>query len=87
MKPHLSLQAEASLQTLTLDVLKSIEIEGELLNPDQVGSSIARHAALFPTGRSGMHKIVVGAWRDNAFNDPMQVVSGAMGREKVHPDE
>lgn len=121
-----SLQAEASLQTLTLDVLKSSEIEGELLNPDQVRSSIARrlgmdiaglipadryvegvvemmldatqnyknalsderlfgwHAALFPTGRSGMHKIVVGAWRDNAFNDPMQVVSGAMGREKVH---
>ena len=121
-----SLQAEASLQTLTLDVLKSSEIEGELLNPDQVRSSIARrlgmdiaglipadrhvegvvelmldatqhyknalsderlfgwHAALFPTGRSGMHKIVVGAWRDNAINDPMQVVSGAMGREKVH---
>jgi Fic family protein len=121
-----SFQAEASLQTLTLDVLKSSEIEGELLNPDQVRSSIARrlgmdiaglipadryvegvvemmldatqhyktalsderlfgwHAALFPTGRSGIHKIVVGAWRDNAINDPMQVVSGAMGREKVH---
>jgi Fic family protein len=121
-----NLQAEASLQTLTLDVLKSSEIEGELLNPDQVRSSIARrlgmdiaglipsdrnvegvvemmldatqqykkalsderlfgwHAALFPTGRSGMHKIVVGAWRDNVHNDPMQVVSGAMGREKVH---
>lgn len=121
-----SLQAEASLQTLTLDVLKSSEIEGELLNPDQVRSSVARrlgmdiaglipadryvegvvemmldatqqyknalsderlfgwHAALFPTGRSGMHKIVVGAWRDNANNDPMQVVSGAMEREKVH---
>ncbi|HEX5026891.1 MAG TPA: DUF4172 domain-containing protein, partial [Agriterribacter sp.] len=121
-----SLQAEATLQTLTLDVLKSSEIEGELLNPDQVRSSIARrlgmdvaglipadrnvegvvemmldatqnyktaltderlfgwHAALFPTGRSGMHKIVVGAWRGNAKNDPMQVVSGAMGKEKVH---
>lgn len=121
-----NLQAEASLETLTLDVLKSSEIEGELLNPDQVRSSIARrlgidvaglipadrnvegvvemmldatqhyktalsderlfgwHAALFPTGRSGMQKIVVGAWRDNSRNDPMQVVSGAMGREKVH---
>lgn len=121
-----NLQAEASLQTLTLDVLKSSEIEGELLDADQVKSSIARrlgmdiaglvpadrhvegivemmldatqqyqqaisedrlfgwHAALFPTGRSGMHKIVVGAWRDNTKDDPMQVVSGAMGKEKVH---
>jgi Fic family protein len=120
------LQAEASLQTLTLDVIKSSEIEGELLDADQVRSSIARrlgmdiaglvpadrnvegivemmldatqqyqqvlseerllgwHAALFPTGRSGMYKIVVGAWRDNKKNDPMQVVSGAMGKEKVH---
>jgi Fic family protein len=42
------------------------------------------HAALFPTGRSGIHKIVVGAWRDNKKDDPMQVVSGAMGKEKVH---
>ena len=120
------LQAEASLQTLTLDVLKSSEIEGELLDAGQVRSSIARrlgmdiaglipadrnvegivemmldatqqfhqplteerlygwHAALFPTGRSGMHKIVVGAWRDNLPDDPMQVVSGAIGKEKVH---
>lgn len=121
-----NLQAEASLKTLTLDVLKSSEIEGELLDADQVRSSIARrlgmdigglvpadrhvegivemmldatqqyqqalsedllfgwHAALFPTGRSGMHKIAAGAWRDNTRNDPMQVVSGAMGKEKVH---
>ena len=119
------LQNEATLQTITLDVLKSSEIEGEILNSDQVRSSIARrlgmdiaglissdrqvdgvvemmldatqnhknvltedrmlgwHAALFPTGRSGMHKIVVGAWRDNAKDDPMQVVSGHMGRH-VH---
>ncbi len=40
-------------------------------------------AALFPTGRSGMHKITVGAWRTGQ-NGPMQVVSGAIGREKVH---
>ena len=121
-----SLQAEANLQTLTLDVLKSSEIEGEMLDAVQVRSSIARrlgmeiaglipadrhvegivemmldatqqfqqplsddrlfgwHAALFPTGRSGMHKIVVGAWRDNVIDDPMQVVSGAMGKEKIH---
>ncbi|CAL1520329.1 Fic family protein [Chitinophaga sp. MM2321] len=121
-----SLRAEASLQTLTLDVLKSSEIEGEILNPDQVRSSIARrlgmdvaglvpsdrhvdgvvemmldatqqyqlpltddrlfgwHAALFPTGRSWMYKIVVGGWRDNTKDDPMQVVSGFMGKEKVH---
>jgi hypothetical protein len=42
------------------------------------------HAALFPTGRSGMHKIAGGAWRDNKKDDPMQVVSGAIGKEKVH---
>lgn len=109
-----------------MDVLKSSEIEGEVLNPSQVRSSIARrlgmeiaelipadrnvegvvemmldatqryndvftqerllewHAALFPTGRSGMHRIVVVAWRDNLKEDPMQVVSGPMGRERVH---
>jgi len=41
------------------------------------------HAALFPTGRSGMHRITVGAWRTNDAG-PMQVVSGPIGREKVH---
>jgi len=119
-------QAEASLQTLTLDVIKSSEIEGEQLNPEQVRSSIARrlgmdiaglipadrhvegivemmldatqnyntsltgtrlfgwHAALFPTGYSGMQRIVVGGWRDNTPDDPMQVVSGPLNRQKVH---
>lgn len=120
-----SLQREAELETLTLDVLKSSEIEGEKLPADQVRSSIARrlgmetagtvaaerdvegvvemmldatqnfahplsaerlfgwHAALFPTGRSGMRKITVGTWRDDA-QGPMQVVSGPIGKEKVH---
>lgn len=119
------LRNEALLDTLTLDVLKSSEIEGEILNPDQVRSSIARrlgmeiggliesdrhvdgvvemmldatqncfdpltknrlfdwHAALFPTGRSGMHKITVAKWR-NDTTGPMQVVSGAMGKERIH---
>jgi Fic family protein len=121
-----SLKEEATLQTLTQEVLKSSEIEGQILNPEQVRSSIARrlgievaglipsdrnvdgvvemvldatqryttelsnerlfgwHAALFPTGRSGMYKIIVGNWRDNSKDDPMQVVSGAMGHEIVH---
>ena len=119
------LRKEAVLETLTLDVVKSSEIEGAVLNPEQVRSSIARrlgmdiagaipadrhvegvvemmldatqhfdqpltperlfgwHAALFPTGRSGLHKIIVGAWRDDSTG-PMQVVSGPVGREKVH---
>ena len=119
------LREEASLETLTLDVTKSSEIEGEKLPVDQVRSSIARrlgieiagevssnrnvegvvemmldatqrynlsltderlfgwHASLFPTGRSGMYKIQVGGWRDDA-RGPMQVVSGAIGRERVH---
>ena len=116
---------EAVLRTLTDDVLKSSEIEGENLDADQVRSSVARrlgmdfggltpadrtvegvvemmldatqrydqpltkerlfgwHAALFPTGRSGMHPITVGAWRDDR-TAPMQVVSGPVGRERVH---
>ena len=41
------------------------------------------HASLFPTGRSGMRRITVGAWRSNE-SDPMQVVSGPAGRERVH---
>ncbi|MDO8929736.1 MAG: Fic family protein [Bacteroidota bacterium] len=117
-----SLKEETILTTLTLNVLKSSEIEGEELNYEQVRSSIARrlgmeypgmvlsernvegvvemmldatqnydqpleedrlfgwHSALFPTGRSGIHKIDVGCYR----NGEMQVVSGAMGKEKVH---
>jgi Fic family protein len=119
------LQTEAVLQTLTEDVLKSSEIEGEHLDREQVRSSIARrlgidigglttadrqvegvvemmldatqhygklltserlfawHAALFPTGRSGMSKIKVGAWRDDKTG-PMQVISGAIGKQRVH---
>ena len=119
------LRGEALLQTLTEDVLKSSEIEGEILDREQVRSSIARrlgieigaltpadrnvegvvemmldatqrfdepltrdrlfawHAALFPTGRSGMTKIIVGAWRDDS-KGPMQVISGPYGKERVH---
>lgn len=113
---------EAALTTLTLDIVKSSEIEGELLNYEQVRSSIARrlgistaglvpssrhiegvvemmldatqrytlpltekrlfgwHAALFPTGFSGPYLIETGRYRSGQ----MQVVSGAMGKEKVH---
>ncbi len=119
------LRAEAVLDSLTEEVLKSSEIEGETLDRNQVRSSIARrlgldiggltladrdvegvvemmldatqnyaepltarrlfdwHAALFPTGRSGMSKIRVGAWR-NDTKGPMQVVSGPIGKERVH---
>lgn len=120
-----NLRAEATLQTLTEEIIKSSEIEGEILDRNQVRSSIARrlgmdigalapadrnvegvvemmldatekyadelnaerlfawHAALFPTGRSGMTKIVVGAWRTEQ-SGPMQVVSGPTGRERIH---
>lgn len=119
------LRNEAALETMTLEVIKSNEIEGEILNPDQVRSSIARklgmeiagsvesdrnvegvvdmmldatrncfdpltserlfdwHAALFPTGRNSMYKITVADWRKDSTG-PMQVVSGATGKEKVH---
>ena len=117
-----SLQTEATLEMITLDILKSSEIEGEKLNRAQVRSSIARrlgievaglvasaknidgivemmldatqryeqplteermfgwHAALFPTGYSSGYKIDVACYRKG----DMQVVSGAMGKEKVH---
>lgn len=41
------------------------------------------HAALFPTGHSGMHRITVATWR-TLKSGPMQVISGPTGREKVH---
>ena len=117
-----STKEEATLTTLTLDVVKSSEIEGEHLNYEQVRSSIARrlgidvaglvppdrnvegvvdmmldatqnylqplteerlfawHSALFPTGYSGMYKIEVAGYRTGE----MQIVSGAMGKEKIH---
>src|SRR3569833_1113959 len=119
------LREEAVLQTLTEDVVKSSEIEGEKLDPEAVRSSIARrmgldigglkpsdrdvdgvvemmlaatrhyskpltddrlfgwHSCLFPSGRSGMNRIDVGAWRDDK-NGPKQVVSGSIGKETVH---
>ena len=118
-------RSEATLTTLTADVLKSSAIEGELLDAEQVRSSIARrlgldegglvrssrdvegvvemmldatqkhtepltaerlfswHASLFPTGRSGMQAITVGGWRTSQ-EGPMQVVSGPIGKERVH---
>jgi Fic family protein len=120
-----SLRAEATLQALTTEIIKSSEIEGENLNRDSVRSSIARrlgidigalapadrsvegvvemildatqnyrapltlarlfgwHAALFPTGYSGMRQIAVGRWRDDS-RGPMQVVSGSIGQDRVH---
>lgn len=119
------LQSEALLNTLTLDVVKSSEIEGEFLELEQVRSSIARklgieiasvvdserhidgivemmldatqkydrpltkerlfgwHSAMFPTGWSNLYKITVANWRQDS-TEPMQVVSGPMGKEKVH---
>lgn len=119
------LRAVAFLNTLTQDILKTSEIEGEFLDADQVRSSLARklgmdlvglvpsdrnvdgvvemmldattnyasdltenrlfgwHACLFPSGRSGMFKIQVGEWRSGE-KGPMQVVSGPMGKEKIH---
>lgn len=119
------LKQEASLNTLTNDIVKTSAIEGEALNSDEVRSSIARrlgldvgglipagrdvegiveimidatrnynmpltqdrlfdwHAALFPTGRSGMQKITVADWRKPEAG-AMQVISGAIGKEKIH---
>ncbi len=119
------LRSEATLDAMTAEVVKSSAIEGEVLDPDEVRSSIASrlgldaaglpkagrhvegivemmldatensilplsrerlfdwHAALFPTGRSGTRRITVGAWRERD-SAPMQVVSGPLGKERVH---
>jgi Fic family protein len=121
----LALRDQATVAALTDDVVTSSAIEGEVLDPASVRSSIARrlgvdigalapvdrhvegvvemvldattrctepltaerlfgwHAALFPTGYSGMARIRVGAWRDDA-SGPMQVVSGPLHRRTVH---
>jgi Fic family protein len=117
-----TLRSEASLTTLTSDVVGSSAIEGEKLNVEEVRSSIARrlgieyagasrrveggvemmldgtrrfgepltverlfgwHSSLFPTSRSGMQRITVGAWRPPEVG-AMQVISGPVGRERVH---
>ncbi|TCD10469.1 Fic family protein [Pedobacter frigidisoli] len=121
-----NLKEEATLQTLTQDVVKTSEIEGEVLNENQVRSSIVRrldmniaglvpsdrnvdgvvkmtldatqnysaelnkarlfdwHTALFPNLNRGVYKIVVGDWRNNTKDDPMQVVSVSIGKEIIH---
>ena len=118
------IQNQTTLESITEDIVRSSEIEGELLNRDSVRSSIARHlgislpsavnsdhytegvvqvafdafkncrmpldkerlcnwhAALFPTGRSGIYRITVADWRQG--EEPMLVVSGAMGKERIH---
>lgn len=115
-------QAQAILSNISLELVRSSEIEGKELNLEEVRSSIARrlgidtaglvpasryidgvvemqldatqnyakklshdrlfgwHNVLFPTGMSGLYRIEVGKYRSGE----MQVVSGAMGREKVH---
>lgn len=115
-------QDEAMLSNMSLELVRSSEIEGEILNMEEVRSSIARqlgieiaglvpvsryiegvvemqldatqnydkplshdrlfgwHNVLFPTGMSGLYRIDVGKYRTGE----MQVVSGAMGKKKVH---
>ena len=117
------LQQEANINTLIHDVVGTSAIEGEILDAEQVRSSIARrlgidttgqptpnvdgvvavtsdatqnyvapltanrlfewHNSLFPTGRSNLRQITAGTWRPPS-SDPMQVVSGPIGRERVH---
>ena len=60
-----------------------LDATGRFDQPLTSGRLFDWHASLFPTGRSGMRRIAVGRWRD-AQSDPMQVVSGPIGRERVH---
>ena len=60
-----------------------LDATGRFDAPLTVERLLGWHAALFPTGYSGMARIRIGAWRDDA-TEPMQVVSGPIGRQKVH---
>ena len=60
-----------------------LDATGNYAKPLDAERLFSWHAALFPTGRSGMRKIIVGDWRDDD-DGPMQVVSGPVGREHVH---
>ncbi|WP_438480839.1 Fic family protein [Oleiharenicola lentus] len=119
-------RAEAGLENLTAEVIKSSAIEGTVFDPEAVRSSVARRmglpttsevtagrdvdgavemlidatqnydqplttdrllgwqSALFPAGRSGMKRILVGEWRTPDM-DPMQVISGPLSRDHVRP--
>lgn len=120
-----SLQENTLIKSLTDEIQKSSDIEGEKFATEAVRSSVARHlgidiggllpqdrhvdgivklvldatrnyeqplsekrlfgwqTSLFPTGRSGMGKITTGGWRNDS-EGPMRVVSGSMGKEKLH---
>lgn len=69
-------QADGVVQIL-LDATQNFK---RTLTPERL---FGWNAALFPTGYSGMHKIKVASWRDDR-NGPMKVVSGPIGREKIH---
>ena len=60
-----------------------LDATGNYTQPLDAERLFSWHAALFPAGRSGMRKIITGGWRDDG-NGPMQVISGPVGREKVH---
>ncbi len=60
-----------------------LDATGRFRDPLTADRLFGWHAALFPTGHSGISKIRVGLWRDDA-DGPMQVVSGSYGRERVH---
>lgn len=60
-----------------------LDATGKFDNPLTEERLFAWHAALFPTGRSGMNKIAVGMWRPEEAGE-MKVVSGPIGRERVH---
>jgi Fic family protein len=60
-----------------------LDATGKYQEPVTADRLFAWHGALFPTGRSGLSKIRVGDWRDDA-SGPMQVISGAYGRERIH---
>lgn len=60
-------------------LMDALNIRNEPLTSEKL---FAWHSALFPTGRSGIYPITVGGWRTGEA--PMQIVSGPMGKEKVH---
>jgi len=67
-----------------IDGLVEVMTDATNLNNElSVDRLLGWHNAMFPAGFGGLYKIKVGCWRDDSTG-PMQVVSGPLGRERVH---
>ena len=77
--PSAGLPVDRRIDNLVSVLLDATQNFNTPLTPDRLWGW---QAALFPSGYSGLHKITIGGWRDST--EPMRVISGPIGREKIH---